>query len=414
MRRREALRFLAMLGAAGLACPTGIFAARGKKGRGAKKKAQPVWRAGKQLVVLLLQGGPDGLSVVAPTGDPLYRYLRPTLALPADCGGLDLGDGFLLHPALADVAPFFGQKKLALIPACGLPGVRPQHAAAVAAFARGTAAGGSGRTGWLGRLAVALGGGKGQMLVACRGDVYDGAPHYNMIAPGRGPRLPGLPVEDQTLFDAAGQLFSGKEPLAKAFAAGRNERREVLAKLLAEARRAAAGAIPAPAFPDFAERFGRELARRRDAALAYLAIGGFDTHSCQGVAKGYLADRLRETGQGLANMVKALGRHADDTVIVALGEFGRTARENGFGGTDNGQGGVMLALGGPVAGGRLYGDWPGLAGHRLAGGHDIPVATDWRDVIAGIAVRHLGLPESRLGDVFPGYKLAKDGPKIVA
>lgn len=373
-----------------------------------REPAKAPWRAGKQLVVVLLAGGPDGLSVAAPVADPLYPFLRPTTALPADCGGLDLGGGFLLHPALAPLAPLYAQKRLAVIPACAMPGQGATHAAALADFAAGAPAGqGKGRgtkSGWLGRLALALGGERSQMVVASQSPAYAGAPHYAMIAPGRGESLPGLPVEDQTLFEGASRLYAETGgALGKAFAAGREARQDALAKLLEESRRAAAEAIPAPHFADFGQRFGRELARRRDAALAFLAVGGFDTHSGQGSAKGYLADRLRETGQGLAGLLAGLGPAVADTVIIALGEFGRGARENAYGGTDNGLGGVMLVMGGPVAGGRVYGDWPGLAGHRLAGGRDVAVATDWRDVAAVLAVGHLGLPEKKVGEVFPGF-----------
>ena len=101
-------------------------------------------------------------------------------------------------------------------------------------------------------------------------------------------------------------------------------------------------------------------------------------------------------------MLAGLGPAAADTVVVALGEFGRTARENAYGGTDNGLGGVMLVLGGPVAGGRVVGPWPGLAGHRLAGGRDIAAATDWREAVAAIAVAHLGLSDKKIPDIFPG------------
>lgn len=371
------------------------------------------WRAGKQLVVVLLQGGPDGLSMAIPTKDPLYAYLRPTTALAADCGGCDLGDGFLLHPAMAALAPQYAQKKLAVFPACGLPGVPPTHDAALDAFAHGTPQGGGARNGWMARLSAALGGEKGQMLVASQNPVYAGASHYFMISPGHVAQLPALPVEDATLFESVARLYAGKNPLATSFATGRSARQELLAKVLAEARRSAVGALPSPSFPEFGERFGRELAKRRDVALAFLAVGGFDTHSGQGRAKGYLADRLRETAEGLAKMASGLGSAFNDTVIVALGEFGRSAWENVLGGTDNGQGGTMLVLGGPVAGGRLYGDWPGLASHRLAGGRDIPVVTDWRDVVTVLAMRHLGLPDKKVSDIFPGFKPVETPPAIL-
>jgi uncharacterized protein (DUF1501 family) len=413
------IRLLAGLGLVGLVGPGSVLARRSGKGGGREDKAaskgggKPVWRAGKQLVVVFLQGGPDGLSLAAPVSDPLYRALRPTTALPRDCGGADLGRGFVLHPAMAALAPFYAQKKLAVIPACAMPGVAAQHGPAQGDFARGAPGKAGGRGGWLGRLSLALGGASGQMVVASRSDAYDGAAHYNMFAPGREPSLPGLPVEDQALYDDVARLYVGKEPLAKAFAKGREDRQDVLAKVLEESRRASAGAIPAPAFPDFAERFGHELAKRRDAALAYLAVGGFDTHSGQGAVKGYLADRLRETATGLARLAQGLGKALDDTVILAVGEFGRSARENRFGGTDNGQGGVLLLLGGPVAGGKVLGDWPGLAAHRLAGGRDLAVATDWREAAGQIAVGHLGLPPNRLADIFPGFS-PSGGPSVLA
>lgn len=413
MRRRDVLRWLAGVGGLSLVPGQALARKAGRSGGEAKAEAadkgrEPAkapWRTGKQLVVVLLQGGPDGLSVAAPASDPLYPFLRPTTALPADCGGCDLGNGFLLHPALAALAPLYARKQLAVIPACAMPGQGISHGAALADFAAGmpVGKGKAGKAGWLGRLALALGGERSQMLVASPSPAYAGAPHYTMLAAGRGESLPGLPVEDQTLFEAAGRLYSETGgALGKAFAVGRETRQETLAKLLEESRRAAAGTIPAPHFAEFGQRFGRELAARRDAALGFLAVGGFDTHCGQGAVKGYLADRLRETGQGLAGMLAGLGRAAEDTVIVALGECGRGVRENAFGGTDNGLGGVLLALGGPVVGGRLYGHWPGLAGHRLAGGRDVAVGTDWRDVVAAIAVRHLGLPEKKIGDVFPG------------
>jgi uncharacterized protein (DUF1501 family) len=394
------------MGAIGLVDPGAVLAARRKKAPEDRKKTASAGpgRPGKQLVVILLQGGPDGLSMVAPTADPLYPYLRPTTAIPATDKGLDLGEGFVLHPALAPLFPLWREKRLAVIPACGLPGAPTDHAGAMAGFARG----GTGRetrrdSGWLGRLSLALGGGRAQMLVGTLSPVFAGAPHYNLVNPGRGPSLPSLAIEDQGLFDAAGRLFAGKAPLDKTFAKGRAALRQTLARHLAESRQAARGGLPAPAFARYGERFGKELAARRDASLGFVSVSGFDTHVGQGTTKGYLADRLDETAQGLARLMDALGKAQADTVVVALGEFGRRAFENAYGGTDNGRGGVMLVAGGPVAGGRCLGRWPGLAAHRLIDGRDVAVTTDWRDVVAAIATGHLGLPEKRLADVFPGF-----------
>jgi uncharacterized protein (DUF1501 family) len=417
VRRRDVLRLLAVLGAMGWAEPDAGLAARHRAAKAEEKKAAPaaVGRPGHRLVVILLQGGPDGLALAAPMADPLYPYLRPTTALATAAGGLDLGEGFVLHPALTPLFPWWNRKRLAVIPACGLPGAPTDHAGAMACFACGSLPReGKGDSGWLGRLSLALSGEKAQLLTGSLSPVFRGAPHYNLIAPGRGPSLPPLVPEDQHLFEAADRLFAGKDALDKAFAAGRTSLRATLTKHLAESRQAAAGAVPAPVFARFGERFGKELAERRDASLGFVAVSGFDTHVGQGAAKGYLADRLGEMAEGLAGLMAGLGKAMEDTVVVALGEFGRRARENAYGGTDNGLGGVMLAAGGPVAGGRCLGRWPGLAGHRLADGRDVAVTTDWREVVGEIAVRHLGLAEKRLSDIFPGLSPAASAPRVLA
>ena len=84
-------------------------------------------------------------------------------------------------------------------------------------------------------------------------------------------------------------------------------------------------------------------------------------------------------------------------------EFGRTVRENGNRGTDHGHGGVSFVLGGPVAGGRVFGKFPRLSEENLFEGRDLPVTTDFRDLVGEILVRHLGV--SDLAKVFPNYEV---------
>jgi uncharacterized protein (DUF1501 family) len=84
-----------------------------------------------------------------------------------------------------------------------------------------------------------------------------------------------------------------------------------------------------------------------------------------------------------------------------MSEFGRTARQNGTGGTDHGHGTAMFVFGGNVRGKRVYGRWPGLAPHELYEGRDLAVTTDFRDLFGEIAERHLGVRD--LSRVFPGH-----------
>ena len=103
---------------------------------------------------------------------------------------------------------------------------------------------------------------------------------------------------------------------------------------------------------------------------AFADIGGWDTHQNQGAASGQLAGRLDDFSQGIAAFWQDLGDGVENVVLVTMSEFGRTAHQNGTGGTDHGHANVMFVLGGNVKGGRIYGRWPGLGPEQLNEGRD--------------------------------------------
>jgi uncharacterized protein (DUF1501 family) len=166
---------------------------------------------------------------------------------------------------------------------------------------------------------------------------------------------------------------------------------------------------PAPGADYPKGRFGdslRQLAQLIKADLgvqvAFADIGGWDHHVNEGNTQGQLANILREFSGSLAAFWTDLGDLADDTVVVTMSEFGRTARENGNRGTDHGHANVMFVFGGPVKGGKVYGRWPGLASHQLYEGRDLAVTTDFRRVLGEAVAEHLG--NSKLETVFPGFE----------
>jgi uncharacterized protein (DUF1501 family) len=136
--------------------------------------------------------------------------------------------------------------------------------------------------------------------------------------------------------------------------------------------------------------------------IAFVEIGGWDTHANQGSATGQLANRLKELADGLAAFYRDLGDRMDDVVILTMSEFGRTARENGNRGTDHGHANVMFAIGGKIRGGKVYGRWPGLAPEVLYEGRDLALTTDFRTVCSEVVSRHLGQKE--LAQVFPNFR----------
>jgi uncharacterized protein (DUF1501 family) len=132
---------------------------------------------------------------------------------------------------------------------------------------------------------------------------------------------------------------------------------------------------------------------------AFAEIGGWDHHQNE---PGQLNNVLRQFGAALAAFCTDMGDRMADVVLVTMSEFGRTARENGNNGTDHGHGNVMFVLGGPVRGGKVYGNWPGLGAEQLYEGRDLAVTTDFRTVLAEVAAGQLGATD--VSRVFPGYK----------
>jgi uncharacterized protein (DUF1501 family) len=136
---------------------------------------------------------------------------------------------------------------------------------------------------------------------------------------------------------------------------------------------------------------------------AFSDIGGWDTHQNQGNTNGQLANRLKDFSDSIAAFWMDMGTDAENMMLVTMSEFGRTARQNGTGGTDHGHANAMFVLGGQVKGGKVYGKWPGLANDQLNEGRDLKVTTDFRRVLAEAAYRTLGA--RNLGLVFPGYEV---------
>jgi len=136
--------------------------------------------------------------------------------------------------------------------------------------------------------------------------------------------------------------------------------------------------------------------------VAFADIGGWDHHVNEGNTQGQIANLLRDFSQSLAAFWIDLGDLAEDTVVVTMSEFGRTARENGNRGTDHGHANVMFVMGGSVKGGKVYGKWPGLDQSQLYEGRDLAVTTDFRRVLGEAVYRHLGNKD--LNTLFPGFE----------
>jgi uncharacterized protein (DUF1501 family) len=398
MRRRDFL---------GLSAGASLLALGGS-GWAADADATP-----KRLVIVLLRGAVDGLNVVVPYGEEAYYAARPTIAIArpgTENGVIALDEHFGLHPALFGLLPLWQAKQLALVHAAGSPDPTRSHFDAQLFIENGTPGRRATADGWMNRLLAAL----PNPPHAVRGptEALAVGPILPQILKGHmavanlplGPAAATpLAIDKPEVANAFDRLYGGKDALGQAYRQGRMARAELIAGLPAPPDPADNGGSPANGFPAQAERLAGLLAHNRKIRLAVVSLGGWDTHVRQGNHVGQLADRLRPLGDGLAALAKGLRPEWQDTAVIVLSEFGRAVHENGDGGTDHGHGNVVWVLGGAVQGGRIYGDWPGLAPAALYESRDLAVTTDFRTVLAAVIGRHLRLPDRSLSNIFPGF-----------
>jgi uncharacterized protein (DUF1501 family) len=361
---------------------------------------------GKRLVLVMLRGAVDGLNIVIPYAEDAYYAGRPTIAIArpgTPDGALALDAHFALHPALASLMPLWQQNQLAFVHAAGSPDPTRSHFDAQIYIENGTP-GRRASDGWMNRLLAALPGPHTPTEALAVGPVMpkilEGRMRASNLRLGVGAGR-HLGIDRPGAARAFDRIYAGDDPISREYREARDARGELMASLANEPEMAERGAPAADRFPAAAGRLAGLMRADPRIRLVFLDLGGWDTHVDQGGHEGRLANRLRPLGEGLAALSRGLGPAWQDTVVVVVSEFGRTARENGNRGTDHGHGNAMWVLGGAVQGGRVYGDWPGLDAGTLYEGRDLAVTTDYRDVFAAVLQRHLRLADSALDQVFP-------------
>lgn len=365
----------------------------------------------RRLVVVMLRGAVDGLNVVVPHGDPTYYDYRPRIAIPRPKdpqGAIDLDGHFGLHPALASLMPLWNKGQLAFVHASGSPDPSRSHFDAQAYMESGTPGDKHTPDGWMNRLLARLPGPHGPTEALSFGPtlprIFSGRVPVANVPLGRAATQP-MALDRPAIEAAFDRLYDGKDALSAAYAEGKMARKELLADLVAadKERMMADNGAPSPVgFSQDTTHLAALISRDPSVRLAFLALGGWDTHVYEGSSTGQLAGHLRPLAEGLTTLAAQLGDQWRDTLVVVMSEFGRTAHENGDGGTDHGHGNAMWVLGGAIRGKQVYGPWPGLAPGQLYQGRDLAITTDFRSVLEAALAQHLGLDGGTIAQVLPG------------
>lgn len=404
------------------------------------KSARPV-TAGKTLVVIFLRGGMDGLNMIVPHADPHYAKLRQSLRIdaPGKPGGcLDLDGRFGLHPRAAALMPLVDAGHFAAIHAVGYDDNTRSHFEEQDTWETGVIGNTLGSDGWLNRHLLTSAG-RGPVRAVALSDTLPrilrgDAPAYavrgisDLAMPGS--RVDGAKMTAalehaygvNAAADGASVVTEADIPELRALMGDADDLVHQTGAITLEGvkliqRVARQPYQPAAEYPEgsLGDRL-KEAARliKADIGVEVIEIdyGGWDTHQNQAQGSdalgGTFGNKVERLARATAAFARDLGDRLDDTLVLTLSDFGRTARENGTRGTDHGWANCMLAMGGAVAkappdraprvdgsstGRRaVMGDWPGLAEDQLHQKRDLQHTTDFRDVLSEVVRVHLGNP----------------------
>jgi uncharacterized protein (DUF1501 family) len=360
-----------------------------------------------RLVIIILRGALDGLSAVAPIGDPQYAALHGQLALSlaGEHPAFPLDGFFALNPAMPAFAKLYKDGHALVVHATATSYRERSHFDGQDVLESGYPRPGNVASGWLNRAIAALP--KGE-LIASKGGLAVG-PSTPLIMRGPAPVLGWapqiLPTASDDLAARVMDLYAQRDPiLQSALAKGLETEKIAVRDGMPGAILRPQGGMYSPAGMRLAAAGAvRLLAADDGPRVAALAFDGWDTHANEGGATGRLAQLLGGLDEAFAAFEAGLGDRWKDTAVVAITEFGRTARINGTTGTDHGTGTIAFLVGGAIKGGRVIADWPGLRDDQLHEKRDLKPTVDLRAVLKGLLAAQLGLPAAVLADkVFPG------------
>jgi uncharacterized protein (DUF1501 family) len=375
------------------------------------KILQP-YKKNKVLVCIFQRGAMDGLMAVSPYADANLKTLRPSLymsPLEKEGGLINLDDYFGLHPAMKSLEPFFMEKRMGIVHGVGSPNTTRSHFDAQDYMEAGTPFNKGTASGWLNRVAGLMG--------------HDATPFRAVSLTNALPRslygdnealaisnlqdfaisMKNNPMAGQSVGQSFEQLYdqTSSSLLNKTGKESFNAMKMLNVNELKNYQPAKDVVYPTSPLGNSLKQIAVLIKMQVGLELAFAESGGWDTHVNQGTINGALARNLKDFSDSIAAFWKDLSAYQDEVTVMTMTEFGRTAHQNGTGGTDHGRASCLFVLGNDVQGGKVYHNIKSLAKQDLEDQRDLPVSTDFRAVFSNIAESHLHLQNSK--GLFPEW-----------
>ena len=346
----------------------------------------------KNLIIIMLRGGMDGLTAVPVIGDKNLKKQRKDILIE---NTIKLNSDFALHPKLKTIHEAWKENTATIIHATSIPYTQRSHFEGQNLMESGGRIAYQEKTGWAGR---------GMKLANLSGDslalslpmplLIRGVPLNNNYFPIRS----SLPQKRLlNIIEEEFNQYSEKD----------------LSETLSIIRNRDLNYFPGTNAATLALEAGKLLSDPNGPRVAVFKVENFDTHAAQGGDDGTHADCLKEYDQILKALKASLGSTFKDTLILTLTEFGRTVKQNGGNGTEHGYGTAVLMAGGLIKKSEVHGDWPGLKKKDLFEGRDLNSTMDARSIYASAMSTVFDLDFKRIQkDVFWGDKLDNLSDKL--
>lgn len=335
----------------------------------------------KRLLIVLLRGGMDGLASIPPIGDKNLSKIRKDVLVN---GAADLDGFFGINPSLKFLGSEYHQGRAAFVHATSFPYTGRSHFDGQNIMETGGEQAYALTSGWVGRAMNAAGYSSLSVSLPIPIILRGNELNSNYFPTNFRKVNPAVYNDVQQMWKEDPQLSGLIEPMMAReidlFGAGRGSTRELVS---------------------FA---AKEMHKPNGPRVGLLEFEGFDTHALQGNEQGHHAEILAELDGVLEAFKRQMGDLYENTVVVTVTEFGRTASENGTQGTDHGYGSAIFLAGGLVKGKQVVSDWPGLSTKNLYEGRDLLMTIDARDVYAEVIKTVFDLNDEDISrDVFIGY-----------
>src|SRR6187402_55005 len=351
----------------------------------------------KNLVIIQLSGGNDGLNTIIPYGNDIYYQKRKTIAINKP-EIITLNDMQGLNPNLSALKEIYDQGWMSIVNSVGYPNPDRSHFRSMDIWQTASDSNQFLTTGWIGRYLDSN-------CQSCKNPYTAIEVDDTLSLAMKGANMKGIAVQDPNkLYQTTREPFF-KDLVNDHTDANLNEDNlGYLYKTMIETYSSAdyiqktskvynvTGAYPATALGNQLKNVSKFINSGLQTRVYYVSLSGFDTHVGQQNQQGR---QLKIYADAVAAFVKDLKatNKLDDTLVMTFSEFGRRVEQNASNGTDHGTANNMFVFGGKLKKPGIFNDAPDLT--TLDNG-DLKYQVDFRDVYATLLDKWLDVNNSQI------------------